>query len=312
MSNTFVFGNATTGNTPIHFRKTSFLTESNRTQIEECVHAFIELPISFAFHDLVKMTCYPKKDISESFWKSIRLTPDLIPDKAWPSFVNELRHQYKLRHPIFMTEFVIPDECLAAYNALISETSEVAAYLFYKKASTFLYDHINAPIGMKHINDTLNRLNWHARDAEVNQFQQLRGLRRLSLRDYEANYFCNHLDKCITLLNSMLDYLQKKVHPSVNVPVDADGSDLPFIMGESDNKAVTEIAKKTFLELSLENLLAYENDFWGFILNHNEDCQKKLQEAGFDMDQVHSKNIAIYRVIHTHSEMVKAIEDLSI
>lgn len=314
MKNTLVFGNATTDNNHIHFRKTSFLTESNRMQIEKCVHAFIELPLSFAFHDLVKMTCYPKKDIPEEFWENIHLTPELIPEEAWPSFVNELRYQYKIRNPVFMTEFMVPTECSAAYDTLVSDTSEVAAYLFYKKASTFLYDHINAPIGVNHINDTFNRLNWHARDPEVNRVQQIKGLRRLSLRSYEADYFYNHLGKCINLLQSMLDYMQKDEQSSIletAAEAVANDNDLPFVMGDPDGKVVTESKEKSFLELSLENLLTYEKDFLGFLLSNDADCQNRLHAAGFNMEHVLSKSIAICWVIHSHNEMEKAIEALS-
>lgn len=313
-STSFVIGNASTGNNNIHFRKTSFLTESNRTHLEECVRTFIAMPIPLAFHTLVKMTCCPKEDIPVAFWEDIQLNPDFIPNKAWDTFVNELRYQYKITHPTFMTEFTVPSECLAAYDALSSDTSEIAAYMFYKKANTFLYNHIRHAIGKQHISDTFNRLAWHSRDDEVNRIQQLKGLRRLSLREYEAIYFYNHLKKCTSLLQSMQDYMQKDEQPTVMEPAKKEYSknnDLPFFISFPDDKAVTQTVEKTSLEINKENILAYETDFFNFVFNNDEDSLNRLHNVGFNMNQLRFKAVAISRVLRAHREMIEAIEALS-
>lgn len=308
-----IIGNATSEN-GIHFRKTSFLTESNHEHIENCVRTFISLNFSLAFKNLVKMTCCPKKDIPDELWEDIQLSPEVVPDHAWNTFVKELRYQYKITNPMFMTEFTVPPECSGAYDALATHTSEVAAYMFYKKASSFLYDHIQSTIGQDHISDTFNRLNWHSRDPEANKIQQIKGLRRLSLRDYEAIYFYEHLEKCITLLQSMLDSVKMGSSSSAMEPYEkamAKDDDLPFFFGTPDAKASTATPEKSFLELSLENVLAYEKAFLGFVLNNDVTCQKQLDAAGFDMEQVRSKSAAIHWVINSHNEMAKAIEALT-
>lgn len=305
-----IIGSATTEN-GIHFRKTSFLTESNREHIENCVHTFISLKFSLAFNNLVRMTCCPKKDIPEGLWKNINLSPDVIPEHAWNTFVNELRYQYKMAHPMFMTEFIVPTECSAAYDTLASHTSEVAAYMFYKKAEAFLDDHIQSSIGQDHISHTFNRLNWRSKDPETNRIQQIKGLKRLYLKDYEATYFYNHLENCIALLQSMLDYMKMNPTPPVMEPPKMDmikDDDLPFFFGPSDAQVISE---RSFLDLSLENVLAYEKDFLGFVLNNDVACQNQLDAAGFDMELVRSKSAAIHWVINAHNEMVKAIEALT-
>ena len=307
-----ILGNASTSNT-IHFRKQSFITEINRSHLEKCIRTFITLPIPSAFYTLVKMTCLQKKDIPQELWENIHLDPSLIPDKAWNSFLNELRYQYKITHPTFMAEFIIPDECLVAYDNLVSHTSEVAAYLFYKKVSDFLYDHIEADIGQDHITDTFNRLTWHSRNTEVNRIQQIKGLKRFSLKEYEAIYFQNHLEECIALFQSIWSYVQMDEPPCTMDPVkfsEADDDDLPFFFVDSNNTPVTETKEKPFLELSLENILAYEKDFLDFILNQDKACKTRLHDAGFDMEQVLSKTFAIHWVLRTHSEMEKALEAL--
>ena len=309
-----VIGNATTGNNEIHFRKTSFLTESNRTHLEECVHAFIKLPISSAYSDLVRMTCCPRENISKALWEDIHLNPELIPEEEWTSFVNELRYQYKITHPAFMTEFTVPAECSAAYDALASTTSAIAAYMFYKKADTFLCDHISSAIGQDHISDTFNRLTWHSRDAEINRAQKIKGLRRLSLKEYEALYFYDHLDKCIALLQSMQVYMQKDEQPSVLEPAEkevAKDNDLPFVMETPKNTENIKTPEKTYLELNKENILAYETDFFEFVFNNNEDSLNRLHAEGFDTNQVRSKAVAIFMILRAHRDMIEAEKALA-
>lgn len=308
-----VISNAANPNN-INFRKKTFLTESNRAQLEECVHAFIALPIPVAFQNLVKMTCWPKKDIPKELWENTHLDPNIIPDNTWNSFVSELRYQYKITHPFFMTEFYIPDECIPAYEDLIRHTSEVAAYLFYKKVSTFLYDHISAPIGQDHISATFNLINWHSRDADANRNQQIRGLRRLSLREYEALYFYGHLEKCIALFQSLWDYMNADEHPPAMGPAEipvGDDADLPFFFGDSTNTAVTEPSRQSFLELSKENILEYETEFYHFVCNSDDGSLNRLQTAGFNTNQLRIKAVAIYRILRAHRDMLEAVEALS-
>lgn len=310
---TIILGNADTC-TNIQFRKKGFLTESNREHIEECVHAFISLPIPIAFQNLVKMTCWPKKNIPKELWENIHLDPSLIPDKAWNSFVNELRYQYKITHPHFMTEFYIPDECMAAYDGLVSHASEVAAYMFYKKISTFLYDHIEHTIGQDHISATFNLLHWHSRDTDVNKSQQIKGLLRLSLKEYEAIYFHDHMEQCIALFQSLWDYMEADEQPSAMGPAEIpilDDADLPFFFGDPTNTEVTEPAEQSFLELSKENILEYETDFYNFVVNNDEDSLNRLQTAGFDTNQLRFKSVAIFRVLRAHRDMLEAVEALS-
>lgn len=311
-STSIILGNATTDNIQhIHFRKMNFLTESNRTHLEECIRTFITLSIPFAFHDLVQLTCYPRKDIPVRVLEEIKLNPELIPDDAWNSFVNELRYQYKITHPTFMTEYNVPDECLAAYEALVSSTSEVAAYMFYKRADTFLYDHIRSDIGLQHISNTINQLSWHSRDPEINRVKQLKGLRRLSLKEYEAIYFHNHLEKCITLLQSMKDIMQIDVMATVKKPVQVKVIDLPFVMEIPDNTVTPEPAKKSSLELTKENILKYEADFLSSVLGNNKDSLNRLKNAGFDTEKIRIKAVIIFRIICAHREMADAVEALS-
>ena len=308
-----VLGNAANPNN-IQFRKKSFLTESNRAHLEECIHTFISLPIPIAFQNLVKMTCWPKKDIPKELWENIHLDPKIIPDNAWNSFVNELRYQYKITHPFFMTEFYIPDECMSAYEDLVSHTSEVSAYLFYKKVSTFLYDHIQAPIGQDHISATFNLMNWHSRDADANRGQQIRGLRRLSLKELEVIYFHHHLEQCTALFQSLWDYMKAEEHPPAMGPAEipvGDDADLPFFWDEPKTTAVTEPAEQSFLELSKENILEYETNFYNFVVNNDEDCLNRLQTVGFDTNQLHVKAVAIFRVLRAHRDMLEAVEALS-
>lgn len=303
---TIVLGNAASPSNII-FRKKCFLTESNRKQIEECVRAFIDLSIPIAFKNLVKMTCCPKNEIPKEFWENIQLDPNLICDQTWNSFVSELRYQYKITHPYFMEEFIVPDECVGAYDILVSHTSEVAAYMFYKKVSNFLYDHISSPIGQDHISDTFNRLTWHSRDANANRFHQIKGLRRLSLRDYEAAYFYDHLDECIALFQNMWNYMLMDEQPSVTEPAKfpMTDDDLPFFFG---NQATEE---KSFLELSKENILEYETDFFKFVFSNDDDSLNRLQTAGFDINLLRFKAVAIYRVLRAHRDMLEAVEALS-
>ena len=260
------------------------------------------------------MTCWPKQNIPKELWENIQLDPKCVPDRAWNSFVNELRYQYKITHPHFMTEFYIPDECMSAYENLVSHTSEVAAYLFYKKVSTFLSDHIEHAIGQDHISDTFNRMTWHSRDADVNKSYQIKGLRRLSLKEFEVTYFHDHLEQCVALFQSLWDYMKADEHPSVMGPSEIpfeDDSDLPFFFGDSKVTAVTKPAEQSFLELSKENILEYETDFYNFVVNNDEDSLNRLQTAGFDTNQLRVKVVAIFRLLRAHRDMLEAVEALS-
>ena len=258
---------------------------------------FFGLAPNKACHFLWELTF--NANVARKALQEIGLNSENMSSEMILSIRNELRHQYNQLRPGFLEVSGIPDECQIAFKALKKRTDDIVANVVYHHC-TYRLDE-----------DELYMNNLFALLSSDKDNKYFGGISSLYFGRLEADYLKPLHSLIHDLLKEMYAHHQKQTFVSqpLNAPfaeldkmLQEKGFEIPFNLAETPAEVQEEIpgkvpADSVFKAITLENILDHKDVFSAFVINHDMNSLSELSNLGFDLNQVVSKEKAIFKLL---------------
>lgn len=297
-------------------------SDADRQAFTAAFNNFFGLTPEKASHFLWKLT-YDEK-VALKALAEIGLSPEKVSSEMILPLRNELRYQYKQLHSKFLEIDGIPEECQAAFNALLKRADDIVANVVYHHCTYRLNEN------ELYLNNLFAQL---SSDKDNKYFG---GIRSLYFGWLEANYLKPLHSLIHDLLKEMYTHHQKQsIAQPMNTPfagldkmLQEKGYDYPFVMdcNEAAEEIPAEIQEEAptqsdtnetvqnesiFKAITLENILAHKDVFFAFVINRDMNSLSDLSNLGFDLNQVVAKEEAISNLLNAVQAREEAEEILA-